>query len=314
MDPFTHGMVGMAIGVLSQGGVSLTNGILAACTLGAIAPDLDIIAQCWGDLAYLKQHRVISHSIPGILSISLIVAGVLKPFYPLNNYSDLFYWSFLGAFSHSILDFLNSYGVRILWPFSKKMWTANLLTLVDPVLITASLLIAFGKNWEAKGIFAFLFLVFYPLLRWAFRCQAKRIIENCLGHLSEEVKIIVLPSRCRFFKWDFIVKHSDWHLVGSLDLFWKKLQIYCKLEKIKEEMKEIFLRSPLGRVFQEFTPFFHILYEVRNNKIIARFMDLRYYARNRFLHNGLLIMDLDFKVEKAVFQPYAPSRRTYLAN
>ena len=60
MDPISHGMVGLAIATIS--GEPIVGAVSIGTTLGAMAPDLDILAQFKGHLSYLKNHRGMSHS------------------------------------------------------------------------------------------------------------------------------------------------------------------------------------------------------------------------------------------------------------
>lgn len=313
MDPLTHAIVGMALGAQSGGGITIANGALVAAALGAVAPDLDVVAQFWGDLAYLKQHRGFSHSLPGLMGIALVVGGLLSPFYYDISFLNLVGWAFVGAFSHTILDLFNSYGVQILWPFSRKMYTASLLMIFDPILMalcfTAMILGARGvKSPWLGGIF-----VIYLGVRWVMRMWATHLVKKRLSRRYYEIKVVTMPSLNSLFKWDFIARVPGRNIVGSVDLLRKRLKILRRLHYIKEDMKKILVNSCLGRHFQQFTPFFHVFYEKHEDKVIGRFVDLRYYVKDRFLHNGTIVMNEDLDVEEAVFQPYSLSRRVYLS-
>ncbi len=311
MDPLTHAIVGMALGSQSGGGVSLANGALVAAALGAVAPDLDVVAQFWGDLAYLKQHRCFSHSLPGIFGIALAAGGLLSLFYDL-SFSSLMGWAFLGAFSHTFLDLCNSYGVQILWPFNKKMYTANLLMIFDPVLIVLCLAaIVWGIHGMNSSQLGGSFII-YLGVRWGMRMWAGYLVKKRFSRRYRQIKVVIMPSLNSLFKWDFIARVPGRNIVGSVDLLRKRLKILRRLHYIKEDMKKVLVNSTLGRHFQQFTPFFHVFCEKHEDKVIGRFMDLRYYVKDRFLHNGMIVMTEDLDVEEAVFQPYSLSRRVYL--
>lgn len=314
MDPVTHLLVGAAIGVNSGGGFSLTNGALAASAIGAVIPDLDFIAQLWGDLVYLKQHRGFSHSLPGLFLTAFCLGRVLMFFYSGFNFYSLFFWAFLGGLSHTGLDLFNSYGVKVFWPFSNKMLTVNLLNLVDPVLLSGCVLTIWLIHSGRDSVLINLFWISYPFWRLLLKYKARKTVERYFNHIFPQVNPVVLPSTYSHFKWDFIVDTRKLHLVGQVDLFKQQLTVFCQLAKIGGELKALFLSSPLGRFFRQFTPFFHVVYEHKDEKIIAYFVDLRYYFKNRFLHNGTLILDKSFNVEKSVFQPYSLSRYNYLTS
>lgn len=304
MDPITHGLVGILIGSKTAGGLTLANGALVVFTLGSIAPDFDIVGQLWGDYVYLKQHRVFSHSLPGLAVISLGLAAVLHIFYPI-SFSMLFLWTFLGALSHTAMDLFNSYGVSILWPFEKKKRTLNLLTVFDPLfcifLITAMIIPGWGE----------LVPVLYLGLRLFMRTVALEIVKRSMAGQGC-TRIFILPSFVSAFKWDFIVVTPRQKMVGRVDIFRRRIRILSDLKCIRTDLEKVLAQSVLGRVFSEFTPLMHIECEKVGGKLVARFMDLRYYFKDRFLHNGTIIFNEEMKVEEAVFQPYSPSRRIIL--
>jgi hypothetical protein len=48
-------------------------------------------------------------------------------------------------------------------------------------------------------------------------------------------------------------------------------------------------------------------------KLVCHFIDLRYRVRNRFMHNGVMVLNEQREVEKAFFLPYSTAHRIYLA-
>ena len=229
MDPVTHAVIGMMIGSKAGGGISLANGALAASTLGAVAPDLDIVARLWGDYAYIKHHRGFSHSIPGLALISATLAAFLTHLYPGAGFATLALWAFLGAFSHSIADLFNSYGVNMLWPFSSKKWTVNLLMIFDPVLyaLMVSLIIA-GEN-PVYNRLAAAGVVFYLFLRFLMRQWAYYLVKKRLGSKYPGVRVVVLPSLRYYFKWDFIARLPQRNDVGTVNLMRRRFRLVRRL-------------------------------------------------------------------------------------
>jgi len=312
MDPITHAVVGLLIGTKSGAGISLANGAMVASTLGAVAPDFDIVAQLWGDYVYLKQHRTFSHSLPGLALISLGLGGILGFFYPETGFWNLAFWAMLGALSHTFLDLFNSYGVGALWPWQRKKYTANLLTIFDPVLFGLVLLmIYFRQNtlWTGAALTG---LVFYFLFRVSMRHLAWCIVSRRLKRRYPEVRVVMLPAGSNFFKWEFIALLPQRKIIGKVDLFRLRFRIVRRFRCLHSELEGALAETVLGRVFREFTPFMHVECRQEGDKIIGSFMDLRYHVKDRFLHNGTLVLDREMNVEEAVFQPYSPSRKIVL--
>lgn len=314
MDPITHAVIGIMIGSKSAGGLTLANGALVASTLGAVMPDLDIVAAFWGDYAYLKQHRCFSHSIPGLVLISFGLAAALTPFYPGAALAGLAFWAFLGAFSHSLVDMFNSYGVKTLWPFSRKRWTASLLMIFDPVIFALVVFMIIAGHNRMYNLAAAGGILFYLVLRFLMRRWAYYLVKRRLSRRYPGVRVVVLPSIRYFFKWDFIARLPQKDMVGTVSLLRRRFRIVRRLRRANDKIAKTLSESALGILFREFTPFCHINCELEGDMLVGRFIDLRYFNGADFLHNGTLIMDRNMRVKEAVFQPFNKSRRHDLHN
>ncbi len=308
MDPITHAIVGLAVGCKAGGPLSLSNGLVVASALGAVMPDIDIVAYLRGEFAYLRQHRGFSHSIPGLALIALSLGLVLDMVYPAYSFTALVIWAFWGALSHTFLDLFNSYGVKILWPFNRRMCTLNLLTLFDPILFGMMLLsIVYGRGTDFDMLLTMM-PPFYILIRLLMRLVARGRVRRKLQNNGSKLDIITFPAMRNPFAWDFVVNISRERLVGSIDIITGRFKIICSLKCITDEMKNIILGTNLGKLFSEFTPLYHIDCRNEEDKWIGSLMDLRYFVKDRFLHNGMLIMDREMKVEKQLFQPFVTSK------
>ena len=304
MDPVTHGLVGAAVAVISGAEVSITNPLLIATTLGAVAPDLDIVYQSRGHYTYLKNHRGLSHSIPGLAFLASLIGITLSFVFPEANFWGLILGAFLGALSHTLLDLMNSYGVMLFYPFSRKKYTFNLLMITDPFLIGTSLaIIYFGAiNSMGQYYFAGVFSL-YLLGRLLMRRRAQALIKKYYYQYSEV--IVVMPAFIGLFQWDFIVRKNNKNIVGQINLITNKIKIHKRLRLISEEIKETLEDTKIGEFFKEFTPFWHIDYRIVDDKIVGVFTDMRYFVKNKFLHHATVIVDKESRqVEQGLFQPY----------
>lgn len=309
MDPLTHGIVGAAVAVISGAEVSITSPFLIASTLGAVSPDLDIVYQSRGHYTYLKNHRGLSHSIPGLAFFASIIGVLLSFVFPETNFWGLFLWAFLGALSHTFMDLMNSYGVMLFYPFSRKKYTFNLLMITDPFLIGASLgIIYFGAKNNIGQYYFFGALLLYILGRLLMRRRAQALVRKYYCRHSEV--IVVMPSFMGLFQWDFIVRKNNKNIIGQINLLTNKIKIHKRLRLISEEIKETLENTKIGEFFKEFTPFWHIDYQVVDDKIVGVFTDMRYFVKNKFLHHATVIVNRDsYQVEKGLFQPYSPDNK-----
>lgn len=311
MESVTHALIGAGFAALSGEVPSLTNPIYLGCILGSIAPDFDIILYLKGELPYLKHHRGFSHSLPGLALISLAITGVIGIFYPLAVFwPQLIFWTFLGALSHSFMDVLNSYGAKILWPLIDNKINLNLLMILDPFLI-----VLFSALWFLPGNLAvnaqIIWSIFglYLLLRLLMREKLKRYLGDFFG-LDGWENSFILPAIYGMGTWDFAVTQNNTYIVGQVNFFKRKVLIRERLPIIKEsKIIKKALQSKLGKVFQNFTPHFHITHCQSKDCHVINFLDLRYYIRNDFLHRGTVILDQQFNLVEGIFQPYHKNRR-----
>jgi inner membrane protein len=143
MDPVTHSLAGAA---LSRAGLHRTTP-LATATLVAAAnvPDLDVVAYVNGTYAALAARRGITHGPLAMLLLPLVVTAVILLF-------DRFWrrrrdpaavptrplavagLAFVGVLTHSPLDWMNTYGIRLLMPFSERWFYGDALFIIDPWL------------------------------------------------------------------------------------------------------------------------------------------------------------------------------------
>ena len=159
MDNLTHSLVGAVIG---QTGLKRKTGLgMAALIIGANLPDVDAACFFWLDgTQHLAFRRGITHGPPAWVLLPLVLAGILWAFdrwqasrgkRPEGRLPVHFGWlyalSFIGCLSHPALDWLNTYGIRLLEPFSSRWFYGDILFIIDPWLW--ALLIG-GLWWSRK--------------------------------------------------------------------------------------------------------------------------------------------------------------------
>ena len=119
MDPFSQGLLmTLYLELLARGGSEKP--ALICGFIGGLAPDLDILIRSSTDpLLSIDYHRHFSHSLffspLGGFLVSTLLFLLLKN---KLSYKQIYLFSFLGYFSHGILDACTSYGTVLFWPFS----------------------------------------------------------------------------------------------------------------------------------------------------------------------------------------------------
>lgn len=142
MDPLAHTLFGAA---LAQAGLRrASRHATAALVIGANLPDLDVVAHYWGSDASLYARRGWSHGVLAMALLPLLLTGALLLWQRWRGQSHdqgpaLQPWKLLavaciGVWSHPLLDWMNTYGVRLLMPFDGRWFYGDALFIVDPWL------------------------------------------------------------------------------------------------------------------------------------------------------------------------------------
>lgn len=134
MDPLTHAVASLT---LSRAGFNRWTRLAPAILLVAgTAADADWIIYLFGPSAFLVGHRTVTHSFLGTVAVALAAAAAFTYATPRRNALRILFRQALlvsaaGAIFHLALDLCDSYGVQLLWPFSKKWFAADWLAGLD---------------------------------------------------------------------------------------------------------------------------------------------------------------------------------------
>lgn len=128
---------------------------MMAGLLGAVAPDLDIVARLWDPMAAITVHRTATHSFLGGLLVAVVVAGLVWGF-SRENFLRLHGVVYLGVLSHIGLDLLTAFGTAILWPLTNQRFALAQHYIIDPLLsiVAVAFLIASFRLKEKRTLLA----------------------------------------------------------------------------------------------------------------------------------------------------------------
>jgi inner membrane protein len=235
MDPLTHTATGLFLG--RTGLNRWTPHGMAILLLAANAPDIDIVSLAAGPLSYLHWHRHITHSLVGAPFLALFTVGVVR----LASRKPLRWAGAMGAAliavaSHLLLDWTNSYGIRLLLPFSGKWLHLDLTPLFDPWIWGVALLAILGPviaglvgseissgsvktRHPGRGFawFALLFLVVY-------NCGRSAMHSRAVATMDARIYESVAPSRVAAFpaenpwQWHGLVETPEFVAMPDLNL------------------------------------------------------------------------------------------------
>lgn len=237
MDPLTHSLTGVMLGRAGLGKLYPRSTVLLI--LAANAPDIDIVAASGGALNYLHYHRWITHSVLFLpvmaLLPALLVCGLRKSFAGAGR---AWLIAAVAVASHLILDWTNSYGIRLLSPVSERWFRGDLTGVVD-LWIWAALLLAVAApmlgrlvsaemgarkgSGEGAAWAALVFLCFYDGGRSLLHERAVATLESRVYEGSPPVRAAAIPSMANPLAWQGLVETRsylrvyDLNLAGSFD-------------------------------------------------------------------------------------------------
>ncbi len=165
MDPLAHTLFGAT---LAESGLKRKTALATgALIIGANLPDIDAVALLWGNDYALLIRRGWTHGVLAMIILPFLLTGILLlydqfrrrnrlrstgksnwPGPPVRS-GPLLLISFLGVWSHPLLDWLNTYGVRLLAPFSDTWYYGDILFIIDPwvwLLLGAAVVLARSES------------------------------------------------------------------------------------------------------------------------------------------------------------------------
>lgn len=220
MDNITHSLTGLA---LSRAGLNrFSPRAVLLLVLSANAPDIDIVALASNPLRYFEVHRGYSHSLVGLpfmaaLSV-LVTAGIYRQRLP---WLKAWLLCCAGVGSHLLLDWTNSYGIRLLLPFSPRWSYLDLNSLYDGWIMA---ILLFAAVWpflsrlvsgeigsrattgRGTAIFALCFFVLFDCTRAILHAKAIGELQARVYDGAPALQAAALPEPFAPWRWTGIVE------------------------------------------------------------------------------------------------------------
>jgi inner membrane protein len=236
MDQLTHTLTGL---FLSRAGLNRWSPRASAILmLAANAPDIDFVTAAGGSLNYVHYHRHLTHSliampVMAILPVLLVRGVSRKPVHWLGA----FFAALIAVGSHLLLDWTNSYGIRMLLPFSGDwlrldwtnlfdvwIWAVLLLGLAGPFLarLVGSEIAsgALRQRYPGRGfaIFALCFVLLYNFGRGTLHGRAVAELQSRIYGDSAPLRVAALPHAANPLYWRGLVETRDVYAVVGVNL------------------------------------------------------------------------------------------------
>jgi inner membrane protein len=223
LDTLTHALSGALLARATAPNGAAPRSIprrIAAGFFACAAPDLDFVTGFAGPVAYLVNHRGVTHSLVLLPLWSLGVAWLLaKLLRDPGGWRALYGISALAIAAHIAGDVITSYGTMVLAPLSD--WRAGIGTtfIIDlwfTGIITAGLIasaIAYRSRWPAVAALAV--LVAYVGFQYVQRQQA---LEFAARHARPGAQIDAHPRPVSPFNWTVFVSDDEAHEFAHINL------------------------------------------------------------------------------------------------
>jgi inner membrane protein len=183
MDNLTHSLVGALIG---QMGLKRKTGLaMPTLIIAANIPDIDAVATFLGGHQHLAIRRGITHGPIAMLLLPLLLWGAMLWFDRWRAHRGtrpekrlpvdakwLLALAYIGCLSHPLFDWFNSYGIRLLEPFSSQWFYGDTIFIIDIwlwIALIAGVWVSLRRernhieSWRRPALVAFTFMCTYIL-------------------------------------------------------------------------------------------------------------------------------------------------------
>ena len=225
MDNLCHSLVGMA---LSRAGLNRRTA-LATSTL-VIAnnlPDIDVGVFATDTLA-MSFRRGWMHGVLAQLALPIALTGAMLVYDRFRKKTSpddrvdakqLLLLSYLGVLLHVFMDWTNSYGVRLLMPFSERWFYGDALYIVDPWLyLTLGLGWWLGRKHARAARIGVALAAIYVLTMVFSNVLARREVAGGLVRAGRptDTRFMVTPVVVNPFRREVVIDVGDRYEKGNL--------------------------------------------------------------------------------------------------
>ncbi len=232
MDNLTHSLAGALLGQMGlkrQSALAMPTLIIAANL-----PDVDAVAMLLGTEG-LAIRRGITHGPIALLLLPFALTAIMlawnrwRPADRPVRAGPLLLLAYIGTLSHPALDWLNSYGIRLLEPFSSRWLYGDTLFIID-VWIWAALALGFGLSrmrekqghgdWRRPAFAAFAAICAYVFANGLITARAEATATFALRERNVRAEEVVAnPRPVTFWARRILWRTERLHGDGAFDLF-----------------------------------------------------------------------------------------------
>lgn len=240
MDNLTHSLVGALLG---QIGLKRKTGLaMPTLIIAANIPDIDAVATLLGGHQHLALRRGITHGPIAMLVLPLLLWGAMLWFdawqtgrgkrpetrLPVHK-GWLLALAYMGCLSHPLFDWFNSYGIRLLEPFSSQWFYGDTIFIIDIWLwaaLIAGVWISIRRertnlpNWRIPAVASFAAICAYIFANGLITGRAEQLTAEAVEQKHNIVPSLVVanPVPVQFWKREMLWRTSDRFGDGQFDI------------------------------------------------------------------------------------------------
>lgn len=203
---------------------------MPALIIAANLPDIDSWIAPWLGLPPRTFHRGFTHGVGGLVVLPFLTIAIILLWERLRpgkegpiRIGGLLLACFIGVLSHPLLDLMNTYGVRLLEPFSHRWFYGDTLFIVDPwiwIMLILGLELSWWaerrrKNWQRPAIGMFGVVLAYVGLNAAISAAAVSAARPLIARVEPPRMIVAGELPLTFWKRQ-IMWRGD-RLAGTVD-------------------------------------------------------------------------------------------------
>jgi inner membrane protein len=202
--------------------------------VAANAPDVDVISSFGGTATYLREHRGITHSFTAVPVVALLAIGVVW-MVARKRIPFLRMWllAIVAVLSHLVLDWTNSYGIRLLLPFSGEwfrldsvfvidflIWGILLLGVVAPALgkLVSSEIGARAGRGTGWAVTVLALLIFYEGGRYLAHDRALATLNSRIYNGAAALRSAAFADGSNPLAWIGVVETANSYIVFNMNL------------------------------------------------------------------------------------------------
>lgn len=289
LDNLAHTLVGAA---LAEAGLKRRTPLgFATLVIAANLPDIDVVSFLWD--GSLEFRRGWTHGLLAIVVLPLLLTGAillydqtvhrrrahLEPVIP----TQIFLLAFVGVLSHPLLDWLNTYGMRWLMPFSERWFYGDALFIADPwiwLVLGSGVVVARRRESVDKARRAIAVAAVYVVVMLASSGPARGMIERAMlsrGLPVQEVMVGPVPANPNVR--EVVMRRGNVYLRGRLQWLPRpRLTIDERLVPINalHPAAQLAAARPEARQFLRWARFPFYRVEPIESGFAVRIDDLRY--------------------------------------